>query len=114
MPAAPGPFLPLTPAVFHVLLALAGGDLHGYAIMKEIVRQTDGRFRLQAGTLYSTLQRLLEQGWVEETPAVRPAKDSRRRYYRLAKPGRRILDEEVRRMEALVRAARAQRISLKA
>lgn len=95
----------LTPAVFHVLLALAGGRLHGYAISKEIQRQTDGRVRMGPGTLYGTLQRLLDAGWVEasEGPA---GVDERRRYYRLTGLGRRALQAEVQRMDALVRAAR--------
>jgi DNA-binding PadR family transcriptional regulator len=98
----------LTPAVFHVLLALAGEERHGYAILKEILRLTGGRVRLQAGTLYGTLQRLLDAGLVEEVPAPRRAMstDSRRRYYRLTRAGRRVLDEEVDRMASLVRVAR--------
>ena len=101
---------PLTPAVFHVLLALAGGKLHGYAIAKEVVRQTDGQVRMGPGTLYGTLQRLLDQGWiaVSETPGE---VDERRRYYRLTGLGKRGLAEEVRRMDALVRTARAARIN---
>jgi DNA-binding PadR family transcriptional regulator len=99
---------PLTPAVFHVLLALSGGKLHGYAIAKEVGRQTDGNVRMGPGTLYGTLQRLLDQGWVavSETPGE---VDERRRYYRTTGLGRRALEEEVRRMDALVRTARAAR-----
>jgi DNA-binding PadR family transcriptional regulator len=99
---------PLTPAVFHVLLALAGHERHGYAILKEIQRLTDGAVRMQAGTLYGTLQRLLEADMVEEVPAPRKASpDSRRRYYRLTRSGRRVLDAEIQRMAELVRVARA-------
>jgi DNA-binding PadR family transcriptional regulator len=100
---------PLTPAVFHILLALAGGRLHGYAISKEVLRHTDGRVRMGPGTLYGTLQRLLNQGWVgvSESP---DEVDERRRYYRLTGLGKRALEAEVQRMDALVRAARATRI----
>jgi DNA-binding PadR family transcriptional regulator len=100
---------PLTPAVFHILLALAGGKLHGYAITKEVLRQTEGQVRMGPGTLYGTLQRLLDQGWisVSETP---DEVDERRRYYRLTGLGKRALEEEVRRMDALVRTARAASI----
>ena len=100
---------PLTPAVFHVLLALSGGKLHGYAIAKEVVRHTDGNVRMGPGTLYGTLRRLLDEGWVavSETPGE---VDERRRYYRLTGLGKRALEEEVQRMDALVRTARAARI----
>ena len=99
---------PLTPAVFHVLLALAGTERHGYAILKEIERLTDGAVRMQAGTLYGTLERLLDLALVEEVSAARHAStDSRRRYYRLTRAGRRALDAEVQRMAQLVRVARA-------
>jgi DNA-binding PadR family transcriptional regulator len=100
---------PLTPAVFHVLLALAGGRLHGYAISKEIFRQTDAHVQMGPGTLYGTLQRLLDQSWVEVSEAPAEA-EKRRRYYRLTGLGKRALENEVRRMDALVRAARAARI----
>src|SRR6266545_3262086 len=100
---------PLTPAVFHVLLALSGGKLHGYAISKEVLRQTDGHVRMGPGTLYGTLQRLLDQGWVAVSAAPDDV-DERRRYYRLTGLGKRALEEEVRRMDALVRTARAARL----
>ena len=98
----------LTPAVFHVLLALSGGERHGYAILKEILRLTGGRVRMQAGTLYGTLQRLLEADLVEEVAVSKriAATDSRRRYYRLTRAGRGVLDDEVERMASLVRVAR--------
>jgi DNA-binding PadR family transcriptional regulator len=101
----------LTPAVFHVLLALAPGERHGYGILKDVLRQTDGAVRLGPGTLYGTLQRLMELNWVEETAGPKAEDDQRRRYYRLTRDGRRALSSEVERMEALVRAARAQRIN---
>jgi DNA-binding PadR family transcriptional regulator len=100
---------PLTPAVFHVLLALAGSNRHGYAISKEVSRQTDGQVRMGPGTLYGTLQRLLDLGWVEIVDRPSQA-DERRRYYRLHAHGRRALEAEVNRMESLVRAARAERV----
>lgn len=100
---------PLTPAVFHILLALAGGKRHGYAISKEVLRQTDGKMRMGPGTLYGTLQRLLDQGWVEAVDGPEKA-DERRRYYRLKALGRRALETEVERMDSLVRTARAERV----
>jgi DNA-binding PadR family transcriptional regulator len=101
---------PLTPAVFHVLLALAGGQRHGYAILKEVLRQTDGGVRMGPGTLYGTLQRMMEQDLVEEAPGPARPVDERRRYYQLTKSGRLALKAEVERMDGLVRAARARRI----
>jgi DNA-binding PadR family transcriptional regulator len=101
---------PLTPAVLHVLLALAGGDRHGYGILKEVLRQTQDRVRLGPGTIYGTLQRLMETGWVEECEAPAKAADERRRYYRLTRSGRDALQAEVDRLGALVRTARAHAI----
>jgi DNA-binding PadR family transcriptional regulator len=100
----------LTPAVFHILLSLSGGERHGYGILKDVLRQTDGAVRLGPGTIYGTLQRLMDSGWVEETDGPATAVDERRRHYRLSKAGRRALEDEVRRMEGLVRVARAHRI----
>ena len=102
---------PLTPAVFHVLLALAGGKLHGYAIAKEVLRQTGGEVRMGPGTLYGTLQRLLDQGWVAVSDSPEGV-DERRRYYRLSGVGKRALEAEVQRMETLVRTARSPRVKL--
>jgi DNA-binding PadR family transcriptional regulator len=100
--------LPLTPAVFHVLLALAGGERHGYRIMQDVAEHTGGAIRMGAGTLYGTLQRLLEQGWVDEASGeADAARDERRRYYRLSARGRRVLGAEVERLESVVRTARA-------
>jgi DNA-binding PadR family transcriptional regulator len=100
----------LTAAVVHVLLSLGGGERHGYGILKDVLRQSEGRVRLGPGTIYGTLQRLMELGWVEETDSPARAGDSRRRYYRLTRSGRRALTAEVDRLDGLVRAARAQRI----
>jgi len=100
----------LTPAVFHILLALAGGDRHGYGILKDVLHHTDGAVRLGPGTIYGTLQRLMESGWVEESGGPARELDARRRHYRLTRTGRTALDAEVRRMEGLVRTARALRV----
>jgi DNA-binding PadR family transcriptional regulator len=98
----------LTPAVFHILLALASGDRHGYGIMKDVLRQSGGEVRLGAGTIYGTLQRLIESGWVVEAPRAGPrlVAGRARRYYRLTSKGRDALHADVRRLEGLVRAAR--------
>jgi DNA-binding PadR family transcriptional regulator len=103
----------LTPAVFHVLLALAGGDSHGYGILKAVLEQTGGEVRLGPGTLYGTLQRLMEQGLVIESGKAAHLADERRRYYRLTPGGRAALEADVARMDALVRAARAQNVRTK-
>jgi DNA-binding PadR family transcriptional regulator len=107
------PTTPLTPAVFHILLALAGGQRHGYAILKEVARQTDGQVRMGPGTLYGTLQRMMEQDLVEEAPGPARPVDERRRYYQLSRSGRLALKAEVERMETLVRAARDRRVITK-
>jgi DNA-binding PadR family transcriptional regulator len=104
---------PLTPVVFHVLLALTGGDRHGYAILKDIQQRTDGRMKMQAGTLYGTLQRLLDLGWVDELDPPEDEVDARRRYYRLNRQGRAAIETDVQRMDALVKAARAARVALR-
>jgi DNA-binding PadR family transcriptional regulator len=97
-------FLPLAPAVVHILLALAGEEMHGYGIMQEVARQSEGRYKLGPGTLYDNLQRLLKQGLVEE--AGQDSEDSRRRYYRLTTLGRRVIAAEIARLEGVVREAR--------
>lgn len=101
--------LPLPPAAFHILMVLGDEDRHGYAIIQEIATRTDGAIRLSAGTLYRSLQRMVEQGLIEET-AERPAPDEddeRRRYYRITKFGGRVARAEARRLHDLVRLARA-------
>ena len=100
------PFLPLSPATLHILLALAAEDRHGYGIMGEVARQSGDRYKLGPGTLYDNLQRLLEEGIVEESSARSSADDPRRRYYRLTRFGRRLLATEVKRLEGVVREAR--------
>jgi DNA-binding PadR family transcriptional regulator len=97
-------FLPLAPAMLHILLALAGEDLHGYGIMQEVSRQSEGRYKLGPGTLYDNLQRLMEQGLVQEVSPDR--EESRRRYYRLNSLGRRVLAAEIARLEGVVRDGR--------
>ncbi len=102
------PYQPLTPALFHVLLALADGEKHGYAVLKEVKRRTDGKVKLSAGTLYAIVKRCLADGWIAETderpdPAL---DDERRRYYRLTDYGRRAAVAEAERLEAVVGMAR--------
>jgi DNA-binding PadR family transcriptional regulator len=103
---------PLTPAVVHILLALTRGKLHGYAISKAVLEQTGGEVRMGPGTLYGTLQRLLDQGWVVVSDSPEGV-DERRRYYRLSGLGKRALEGEVQRMEALVRTARSSHVKLR-
>ena len=104
-------FLPLAPATLHILLALAGEKLHGYAIMQEIARQSEGRYKPGPGILYDNLQRLTMQGIV--AAAGEDPEDPRRRYYRLTALGRRVLSTEIARLEGVVREAR-QRMPAKA
>ena len=88
--ASPESFLPLPTAVFHILIALADRDRHGYSIMQDVAARTDGTVQLSAGTLYSSVRRMLEQGLVEELSKSpdRSSTDERRRYYRLTRFGR--------------------------
>lgn len=99
-------FLPLAPATLHVLLALAGEDLHGYGIMQEVSRQSEGQYKLGPGTLYDNLQRLMDQGLVHEVG--RSGEVSRRRYYRLNALGRGVLTAEIARLEGVVRDGRVR------
>lgn len=98
-------FLPLNPATLHILLALAGEDLHGYAIMQQVSRQSEGRYKLGPGTLYDNLQRLLDQGIVQEV-AHKSGEDPRRRSYRLTTLGRGVLAAEISRLESMIRDAK--------
>lgn len=100
--------MPLTTAVVHVLLSLSGGERHGYAILKDVQHHSGGRVRLGPGTIYGTLQRLMECGWVEETDGPARVVDERRRHYRLTRSGREALEAEIDRLDAIVRAARSQ------
>lgn len=109
------PMLPMTPAMFHVLVALADGDKHGYAIMKEVTRLTDGAVSLSAGTLYGILRRLESEGLVvekEERPAPE-LDDERRRYYHLTEFGRRVARAEAERLEDMVELARSKKLMVK-
>src|SRR5229473_4857902 len=99
-------FLPLSPAVLHILLALSSEDRHGYGIMQEVARQSTGQYKLGPGTLYENLEKLLEQGVVEESIQKSAAEESRRRYYKLTRFGRRLLATEITRLEGVVRQAR--------
>jgi DNA-binding PadR family transcriptional regulator len=102
----------MTPAVFNVLLALAGGDKHGYAILKDVAEHTSGEVQLSTGTLYGIIKRLLEDGLIVEVvsrPAI-PGDDQRRRYYHLTAEGRGVAAEEARRMEKLLARARSKRL----
>ena len=99
-------FLPLAPATLHILLSLAGEDLHGYGIMQEVLRQSEGRYKLGPGTLYDNLQRLMEQGMVQEAARRSGNEDPRRRYYRLTSMGRGVLAAEIDRLDGVVRDAR--------
>jgi DNA-binding PadR family transcriptional regulator len=105
----PDSLLPLPSATFHILMALAAGDRHGYAIIQDIAARTTGKLRLGAATLYRSLQRMLEQGLIVET-GDRPAPeldDERRRYYRITHYGESVARAEARRVTELVRLARA-------
>jgi DNA-binding PadR family transcriptional regulator len=109
---SPEPITPLTPAMFHVLLALAGDDLHGYAILKEVALRTGGEVQLSTGTLYGIIKRLLNDGLIverRERPAARED-DERRRYYRLTAQGREVAAAEAERLERVVALARARRL----
>jgi len=100
-------FLPLSPASFHILLALAANDLHGYGIMQEVARQSDGQYKLGPGTLYDNLKRLMLQGLIEQSsPRAAVDADPRRRYYRLKATGREVLALEVARLDGVLREAR--------
>jgi DNA-binding PadR family transcriptional regulator len=106
---APQSLLPLPPATFHILLAVAAEDRHGYAIIQDVAARTGGELRLSAGTLYRTIQRMLEQGLIVE-PRERPAPaedDERRRYYRITPFGEAVARAEARRLAQLVKLARA-------
>ncbi len=111
MPYKPAPedFLPLHKDTFHILVAVADHDRHGYSIMQDIAARTGGRLRLRPSSLYSAIHRMLDDGLIEEL-AERPAEgsdDERRRYYRITALGRKIAIAEARRLERLLADARA-------
>jgi DNA-binding PadR family transcriptional regulator len=97
-------FLPLTETSFFILISLATAPKHGYGIIKEVERFSSGRVILAAGTLYSALRRMLEDGWIERLENEEPGEDSReRKLYSLTDLGRRILELETKRLQGLVR-----------
>jgi DNA-binding PadR family transcriptional regulator len=98
--------LPLSPAALHILLSLAGEDLHGYGIMQEVARQSEGKYKLGPGTLYDNLQKLIRRRWIEELGSRFDDDDPRRRYYRLTSTGRGLLRAETDRLADVVRHAR--------
>ena len=108
-------FLPLPASVMHIVVALADGEKHGYAIMRDVAELSDGVVRMGSGTLYGSIKRMLDQGLIEEAderpdPAL---DDQRRRYYRLTKLGHRVGAAEHRRLFALVDAARLRQLGLR-
>ena len=108
----PEKMLPLTPAVFHILLALADGERHGYAIMRDVAANTGGQIQMGPGTLYGTVKRMIASDLIEESderpdPAL---DDERRRYYRLTGLGRRVAAAEASRLASLVQLAQAKRL----
>ena len=110
MAGHPESLLPLPPATFHILLAVAEEDRHGYAIIQDVAERTGGELKMSAGTLYRSIQRMLEQGLLVET-SERPAPefdDERRRYYRITPFGQAVARAEARRLAQLVRMARTR------
>ena len=109
---SPEDFLPLTPAMFHILLALVDKERHGYHIMQEVDERTGGKVRLGPGTLYGSIKRMLADRWVEETEERPDADldDERRRYYRLTDLGFRVASAEAERLALLVKMARSKKL----
>jgi DNA-binding PadR family transcriptional regulator len=108
----PESLLPLRPSVFHILLSLSDGDLHGYGIMQEVAEHTDGQIKLGPGTLYGAIKRLLSDGLIVEADE-RPdpeLDDERRRYYRLTDFGQKVLRAEVQRISKMVSLAQRKRL----
>ena len=105
--------LPLTPAVFFVLFSLADGEKHGYAIMQDTSAFSKGEFRMGPGTLYTTLQRLLDLGLIQEiaTAAKPNERDTRRRYYRLSRFGKHLLEADLSRMSSVIELARRKKLT---
>ena len=103
---------PLTPAVFHILLALVDGEKHGYGIMKDVETQTEGRLRMGPGTLYGSIKRMLAAGLIQESDEREDPRlgDERRRYYRLTLRGQSVAVAESRRLEQAVSVARQKQV----
>lgn len=108
----PTSFLPLTPLSLAVLLALADEDRHGYAILKEIEQESEGRIRPGTGTLYAALQRMVDEGLIEET-AAGAGEDARRRYYGMTQLGREVARAELRRLARLIELAGEKKLALR-
>jgi DNA-binding PadR family transcriptional regulator len=109
---SPDDWLPLSPAVFHILLALSDGEMHGYAIMREVENSTDGRIKMGPGTLYGNVKKLLLERLIEESDG-RPdpeEDDERRRYYRLSGLGASVLNAELGRMRAILQTASGKKM----
>ena len=108
----PADFLPLTPAVLHILLSLADGEQHGYAIAQAIEALTEGTVRMGPGTLYGSIGRMVAGGLIEESPRPRGRviDDARRRFYRMTTLGRRVLESETERLARVVSLARAKNV----
>lgn len=109
MPAEQTPF-PLPPLWFEILVSLAGADMHGYAILQDVERRTEGAVTILPGTLYRALERLLDQELIREVPGPARETDARRRYYRMTAAGRSIAREEALRLTATLGEARRQRL----
>jgi DNA-binding PadR family transcriptional regulator len=101
-------FLPLSPATFYILLALSDEDRHGYGIMQEVTRQSEGRYKLGPGTFYDNLEKLIDHGVVKEVPRKSANDDPRRRYYRMTGFGRNLFLAEVSRLDSVVREAKVR------
>lgn len=100
----------MTNSEFHILMALADGDRHGYAIMREVEVRSEGQVKLGPGTLYGAVQRMLESGWIEETEGPDEGPGERRRYYRLSRDGRSALSAEAARLQQMVKLAQRKKI----
>jgi DNA-binding PadR family transcriptional regulator len=112
MPPDPNDQVPLTPAIFHIMLALAGKELHGYGIMQEVAELTSGQTQLGPGTLYRSIQRMLIDGFIleRESAGVAEGGPHRRRIYQLSDQGLRVARAEAKRLTVLVEAARGRRL----
>lgn len=100
----------MTNSEFHILMALADGDRHGYAIMREVEVRSEGQVKLGPGTLYGAVQRMLESGWIEESDGPDEEQGERRRYYRLSPDGRSALSTEAARLQQMVKLAQRKKI----
>lgn len=106
----PRSLLPLTPVEFHILLSLSDDARHGYAILQDVERRTDGQIKLRTGTLYTVIKRMLDGEWLEEQDGPTADGDARRRYYALTALGREVLRAEAKRLQALVAMAQDKRV----